>query len=352
MPYETFRIIDANCNRLGEGFRFLEDVARFVLNDADLSQQLKTMRHTLVKNLSKFGPDLLTTRDAEKDVGIHIESFSEQQDLPSLITANAKRAEEALRVIEEIAKIPEISHILDTREFKQARFDLYTLERRLLSSILRKHKAAQVAGLYVILDTQVLGMKNEIDVAAKAIRGGVKVIQLRDKHRGKGDLLVIAQKLKEICFESNVLFIINDYLEIALAVDADGVHIGQEDLPISVVRKELPVDRIVGCSTHNLTQALKAEADGADYIAVGSIFPSPTKRDATVIGLEELSNIKQAISTPLVAIGGINKDNIAQVISAGADSLAVISAVLNKDNVEEAARQLVKEIEKKTKGHK
>ena len=352
MPPQTLRIIDANLNRIGEGLRFLEDTARFLLNDAASSQQLKAMRHRLVKSLNKFGTALLSQRNSPGDVGVNIESVSEPQDLPSLVTANAKRVEEALRVIEEVAKLPEISPKLDSNDFKRARFDLYTLERGLISKILRQHKITRLSGLYVILDTQTLGMRDEADVTSKAIRGGAKIIQLRDEHHGKGELLAIAQKLKDLCHKSDVFFIINDHLDIALAVDADGLHIGQADLPLSVVQKELPIDKIIGYSTNTLAQALKAETEGADYIAVGSIFPSLTKKDATVIGIEQLRQIKQAISIPLVAIGGINKDNIAEVIAAGADSAAVISAILTQENIEEATHQLVTQIEPKTESHR
>lgn len=347
MPPRTLRIIDANCNRIGEGLRFLEDIARFVLNDAASSERLRAMRHSLVKSLSKFGPNLLSERDSETDIGINIESVSEQQDLPSLVSANSKRIEEALRVIEEIAKLPEISPVLDSNDFKKARFDAYTLERELYSKILRQNKAKRLTGLYIILDTETLGMKREIDSASKIVNGGAKIIQLRDKHRDKGELLIIAQELKELCRKSDILFIINDYLDIALAVDSDGLHIGQTDLPLSVVRKELPIDKIIGCSACTIAQAQKAEAEGADYIAVGSIFPTPTKKDANVVGLETLRQIKQVTTIPLVAIGGINKDNVPEVIDAGANAAAVISAVLTQKDIEQATRQLVTEIEQK-----
>ena len=352
MPPRTLRIIDANCNRISEGLRLLEDIARFLLNDADLSQQLKAMRHNLVKSLSEFGADLLSDRDLETDVGTRVESVSQREDLPSLVTANAKRAEEALRVIEELARLPEISPVLHSKDFEQARFNLYTLERQLLSKVLRQHKLMRLTGLYVIIDTEVLVSKDKVEAASKAVRGGAKIIQLRDKHHGKGELLVMAQELKDLCCKSNTLFIINDHLDIALAADADGLHIGHTDLPLSVVRKELPVDSIVGCSARTLAQARKAEAKGADYVAVGSIFPSPTKKDATAIGLEQLRPIRQAISIPLVAVGGINRDNIGEVIAAGADAAAVISAVLTQENVEQTTRQLVKEIERKTESHR
>lgn len=351
MPHQTLRIIDANVNRIGEGLRFLEDIARFLLNDADLGQQLRAIRHDTVESSSTLGIKLLSHRDSEHDVGAAIESPNEQaeRDLPALIVANAKRVEESLRVIEELAKLPEINSKLDSSQFKQRRFALYSLEQRLLSKILRRNKLEQLTGLYLILDSQALKGRDEVEVAGQAIQGGARVIQLRDKHRTKKELLPITQKLKELCTQANVLFIVNDYLDLALAADADGVHIGQDDLPLSAARRQLPVDKIIGCSTTTVTQALKAQAEGADYIAVGSVFPSPTKKEATVVGIETLRQIKQAVSLPIVAIGGINKDNIEEVINAGADSAAVISAVLSAENVEEAVRHLVAKIEQRTK---
>src|SRR4030066_1070048 len=351
VPRQTLRIIDANCNRMGEGLRFLEDIARFLLNDAVLSQQLKTMRHNLVKSLSRFGTALLSERNSEADVGARTE-ISHQQDLLSLVTANAKRVEEALRVIEELSKLPDLSVKLRSKDFEQARFNLYTLEKELLSRLMRQQKRQQLTGLYVIIDTQALGQKDMIDAAGKAISGGAKVIQLRDKQHGRGDLLVMAQQLKELCYKSSALFIVNDYLDIALASRADGIHIGQDDLPLSVVRKELLIDQIVGISTTTLAEAQKAEAEGADYIAVGSIFSSPTKVNATVVGLEHLCQVRKAVSIPIVAIGGINKENIGEVMATGADSAAVISAVLTQKDIKSATRQLVKKIEKKKKSHK
>ena len=351
MPRQTLRILDANCNRIGEGLRFLEDVARFLLNDANLSRQLKLMRHDLVKYLSEFGTAMLSERDTEADVGLGTQ-LSQHQDLPSLVTANAKRVEEALRVVEELAKLPDLRATLRPNDFEKARFNLYTLEKELLSGLVRRQKITQLAGLYVIIDTQILGLKGLAGAASKAIRGGAKVIQLRDKKHGKGEVLNAAMKLRDLCFKSNIIFIVNDYLDIALASEADGIHIGYDDLPLSVVRKELPIDKIVGLSTHTLVQAQEAEAEGADYIAVGSIFPSPTKLNAAVVGLKHLHQVRKAISIPIVAIGGINKENIGKVMAAGADSAAVISAVLTQKDIESATSQLVKEIEKETKRHK
>lgn len=345
MPLQTLRIIDANRNRVSEGLRLLEDVARFLLNDANLTQQLKSMRHAITSSLSRVSMELLSERDADGDVGTGVE-IGQRQDIPSLITANARRAEEGLRVIEELAKLPELSPILSSQNFQETRFQLYILEQELMSRVLRHEKTASLNGIYVIIDTQILDFEDEVNAADKAIRGGAKVIQFRDKQYSKVKLLAIAEKLRNICQRSNVLFVINDYLDIALAVNADGLHIGQEDFPLPIARKELPIDKIVGCSVTNVSQALEAQAKGADYIAAGSIFPTSTKDKANVIGIDALRQIREAVSIPLVAIGGIDRDNIAEVMDAGANAAAVISAVLKSNDIEHSTYQLVREIDK------
>ena len=345
--YQTLRIIDANLNRIGEGLRLLEDLARLLLNDATLSQQLKTMRHGLVTGDWSFNQQLLQSRDSESDVGINIEAPEQgkQRELPIMVVANARRVQEALRTLEELAKIPDTASKLDSERFKQARFSLYTIERTLLSKLLRKDKIKSIPGLYVIIDTQALKGRSHVEVAGQAIRGGAKTVQLRDKLQSKKELLPIAQKLRKLCAKHNVLFVMNDYLDLALASDADGLHLGQNDLPIKVARKLLPIDKILGCSTTTIDQAITAESEGADYIATGSIYPTSSKETAKVVGLERLIQIKQAISLPLVAIGGINKDNVAEVLAAGADSVAVISAILQAESPEEAAQQIAARFE-------
>ena len=347
MSTHIYRIIDANRNRIGEGLRFLEDIARFILNDKNTSEQLKSIRHTIVEGFHTIDADLISERDAEGDIGAGFDIAQQQRDLPSLITANAKRIEEALRVLEELAKLPEISESFESEKFSQVRFRLYDLESILFSRVLRSEIIKKVEGVYVIMDTQLLGPRDILDCVRQSTSGGARIIQLRDKLYEKGNLYTIAKKIKDICNESNALFIINDYLDLALAVDADGLHLGQNDLPLSVARRVLRVDKIIGYSTHNLDQALKAEEAGADYIGVGSIFPTTTKEHADVIGLETLHTIRQAVSVPIVAIGGINRDNIYSVKQAGADSAAVISGVFSEKDIRNAVRQMVKEIERK-----
>ncbi|MCK5654136.1 MAG: thiamine phosphate synthase [Dehalococcoidia bacterium] len=337
------RLIDANLNRISEGLRLLEDVARFILNDAALSAALKSLRHELLGEYSSFQKELLSARDSAQDVAAFAEEQMSRTDLPAIVTANARRVEESLRVLEEISKLPDLA--LDPVKFKQARFALYELERALTGKITRREK--RIAGLYVIIDPEVLGGRDGQEVCRQAIRGGAKAIQLRDKKRSRAEILAAVQKLKEVCAQHDVPFILNDYLDIALAAGADGLHLGQGDLPVSVARRLLPIDKILGCSTTTLEEALQAEADGADYIAVGAIYPTPSKTGAIVVGLERFCQIREAISLPIVAIGGIDEENAPAVVEAGADAIAVISALWGAADVEEAARKLAERMEVK-----
>jgi len=344
----TLRIIDASLNRIGEGLRLLEDIARLLLNDRALTEQIKTMRHELVRSDQSFQQQLLQARNSESDVGINIEVPGEEKEreLPVTVVANARRVQESLRTMEELTKIPGGIPGLDSEKFKQARFNLYSIEQALLSKLLRQDKTKQLSGLYVIIDTQALEGRSHVEAATQAIRGGAKTIQLRDKLLSTKELLPIAQELKKLCAEHNVLFIINDYLDLVLAADADGLHLGQDDLPIKVARKLLPIDKIIGSSTTTVDRAVAVESEGADYIAVGSIYPTPSKETAKVVGLDRLRQIRQAVTLPLVAIGGITKDNVGEVMTAGANSVAIISAILQAKDIAAAARQIVDELER------
>jgi thiamine-phosphate pyrophosphorylase len=339
------RLIDVNLNRISEGLRLLEDVARFLLDDAALSAALKSLRHELSGMHSTRQKELLSARDSAEDVAAFTEEEMRRADIPAIVTANARRVAESLRVLEEFYKLPQSYTDLDIdpERFKKARFTVYELERALMGKILRHHK--RIEGLYVIIDPEALSKGDAGDVCRQAIRGGAKVIQLRDKKRSKAEVLVEAQKLKQVCAEYDVSFIVNDYLDITLACGADGLHLGQRDLPIAVSRHLLPIDKILGCSTTTVEEALKAESEGADYIAVGAIYPTPSKAGAIVVGLERLCQIRGAVSIPIVAIGGIGVENAPEVVEAGADAIAVIGAVLGAEDVEETARRLRESME-------
>jgi thiamine-phosphate pyrophosphorylase len=338
---ETLRIIDANLNRIGEGLRVLEEIARMSLNDTVLTQQLKNMRHEMLQVNLELPPGLLQARDAEGDVGADMEVPGEagQRDMPAIIAANARRVQESLRVMEEIARTPGLD--LDTEKYRRARFSLYTVEKRLLSRVLRQDKIKRLRGLYVIVDTAALKGRGRVEVATWVIRGGAKIMQLRDKEHTKKELLAMAQEMKDLCAEQDVLFIMNDYLDIALAVDADGLHLGPDDLPVATARRLLPIDKILGCSARTVDKATEAQSEGADYIGVGAMYPTANKERAEVVGPGRLKEIRGAVTLPLVAIGGINKDNVREVIEAGADAVGVISAVLGAEDVAGATRQLV-----------
>ena len=198
--------------------------------------------------------------------------------------------------------------------------------------------------LYVITESAISkGRSNEF-VVKEAIKGGAKIIQLREKRWDKDRIKQEAIKLLRICRENNVLFIVNDYVDIALEIGADGVHLGQSDMPIKEARKICGDKLIIGLSTHSVEQAVKADKENVDYITIGPVFKTRAK-DYTV-GPEIIKEILKKIKMPLIAIGGINRDNIDSVLWQGAKSVAVISAVVGAEDVRKAARGLVQKIKK------
>ncbi|WP_400203695.1 thiamine phosphate synthase [Candidatus Methanomassiliicoccus intestinalis] len=195
--------------------------------------------------------------------------------------------------------------------------------------------------LYVLTDEHLSRGKSHVELARLAAEGGADVIQLRDKHLESRQLYETALEISKICRQHDVLFIVNDRVDIALAAKADGVHVGQGDIPAAVLRKFVPPDFIIGVSAGTAEEALRAEKDGADYVALSPVFDTSSKDDAGCgRGIEELKKMKQAVSIPVLAIGGINKDNIKKVIAAGADGAAVISAVVSQEDVTAAAASL------------
>ncbi len=211
----------------------------------------------------------------------------------------------------------------------------------------RIKRTANVRGLYVIVDPEATRGRDVVDVAAAALRGGTSIIQLRDKTRDKGEVLVIARAIRELCDRHDALFVVNDDADIAFLSDAHGLHVGQTDLPVTEARRVLSPEQFVGRSNNGVTEALESEGQGADYLAVGAIYSTTTmgKSGRTALGPEEIRNVKQAVSAPLVAIGGIDSNNIADVARAGADCICVVSAVTFADDPERAAAQLVEIID-------
>ncbi len=195
--------------------------------------------------------------------------------------------------------------------------------------------------LYLVTDRSILKGRSLFDAVAEAIRGGVSMLQLREKDVCSRDFYLIALKLKELANSCNVPLIINDRLDIALAVDADGLHIGQEDLPLEVARKLLGPGKILGYSVSNTAEAEYGEKNGADYLGAGPVYPTGSKLDTVdPIGIDGIKVIKESVSIPVVAIGGVGPANAAEVKKSGVDGISVISAILGSPQVEENARSL------------
>lgn len=191
-------------------------------------------------------------------------------------------------------------------------------------------------GLYVISDEGV-SKRSHVQVVKELVDGGVRFIQLRDKHRSDRELLRTAIEVARICHRSGAKLIVNDRVDIAVLSGADGVHLGQEDLPIEYVKRIVPGDFIIGVTVHSVREALVAAASGATYLGAGSVFPTKTKENIKLIGLDGLREIASAVNIPVVAIGGISLDNVEDVIRMGASGVAVVSAIISKDDIRSAA---------------
>jgi thiamine-phosphate pyrophosphorylase len=195
-------------------------------------------------------------------------------------------------------------------------------------------------GLYVILDPLVAGERDIVHIASEAIAGGARLIQWRDKSREKGLQLPVLEAVAAVCREAGVLLIVNDDIDLALVIGANGIHVGQKDLPVADVRRIVPADWIIGASTNNLEEARQAVADGATYVSVGNLFGTSSKEDTRPATLEMLHAVKAAVAVPVCAIGGINASNIRSVVDTGADMASVISAVVAADDPRAAAAEL------------
>jgi thiamine-phosphate pyrophosphorylase len=199
--------------------------------------------------------------------------------------------------------------------------------------------------LYVITDREMAGNRPLEEVVKAALEGGATVIQLREKELCDREIFTIGMKIKPLIEKAGVCFIINDRIDLALALDADGVHLGQRDLPLNTARKLMGDKKIIGISVKTVEEADIAEANGADYLGIGSIYPTKTKKDIGPIGgPQRISQIRKAVSLPIVGIGGIQVHNVKDVIRAGADGIAVVSAVMAAPDITEACRALKKEV--------
>ena len=194
--------------------------------------------------------------------------------------------------------------------------------------------------LYAVTDRSWVGRQTLYEQVDDALRGGVTIVQLREKNLGFDEFVAEAIKIKELCHSYGVPLIINDNLEVALKCGADGVHVGAEDIPVFEIRKKAGSDFIIGATAKTVDQAVTAQNGGADYLGVGAVFPSPTKTNAIRITKEKLNKICSSVSIPVVAIGGINSDNVKEIYGGGMAGIAVVSAIFSAENITEATKEL------------
>jgi thiamine-phosphate pyrophosphorylase len=337
MNLSVLRILDANFNRAREALRVVEDYARFVLNDDELSGSLKRLRHELAVATGKWSQQAILMRDTAGDVGTSIKTQAEvrRKDMAAVVTAAGKRLGEALRTIEEYLKTCSAD---DAATVESIRYRFYDLETRIDRTLRPAARFAEVR-LYVLI-TESTCKRPWIEVAQAAIAGGADCLQLREKELESGKLLKRARTLVGLCREKGVLCVINDRPDIAVLADADGVHVGQGDLPAAEARKIVGPDKIVGVSTHNLNQAKQAVLDGADYIGVGPVFRSTTKTRDFLPGLEFAKQVAEQISLPAVAIAGIDEANVGKVLETGLRAVAVTAVVAGCDEPLEVVKRL------------
>lgn len=339
---EMNRLLDANINRVSEGIRVVEDVARFVYNQKEFSKELREKRHYLRKLFIEKDRDFFNSRDTKRDVGIEITKESQldkKSNIKNIVVGNFKRIQEGLRSIEEISKISCDYSI--SKEVEALRYSFYNLEKEFMGSL----KPEIPLGLYGITAENFSNGRSNYEVVREMINSGIKIVQYREKFKSLREKLEEAKILCELCKKNNVLFIVNDHVDIALMVDADGVHVGQEDMPVSEIRKILGANKIIGLSTHSVEDANRAILQDVDYIGVGPIFPTTTK-DRTAVGIEYMDYVEKNINLPYITIGGIKESNLLEVVKKGAKRIALVSEIVGAENIIEKVINLNKIIKK------
>lgn len=330
------RILDANANRASEGLRVVEEYVRFVLDDGHLTQLCKQLRHDLGVALGSLATsDLCASRDTNADIGTSITTEDEYRraEPRDVALASQKRVEQALRCIEEYSKtlVPTVAAAIE-----KLRYRAYTLGKAITTT---SFSLARLSGarLYVLID----GGSSRVDfeqLAASLVEAGVHVLQLRDKQLTDRELVGRARQLRQLTRDTSTVCIINDRPDIAALSDADGVHVGQDELSIKDARAIVGLGKLIGVSTHSIEQARQAVLDGANYIGCGPTFPSTTKQFEDFPGTNFLREVAGEISLPAFAIGGITLDGVALVHHAGLRRVAVSSSIVDSEDPAKKAR--------------
>lgn len=344
MARALYRIIDANFNRAREAFRVMEEFCRFALNSAPLTERAKQLRHELSACLGKLDAvRLIAARDSLGDVGIGrtVDNQLQRSDLRDCFTAGCKRLTESLRTLTEMIQTlnPEVAQTIE-----KLRFSAYTLEKDivLFSDTTEKFKSVR---LYVIITSSLPA--DVLSLAGHCLAGGADCIQLRAKDIEDDKLFALASEFVKICKDAGVIAIINDRVDIAVIAGADGVHLGQNDLPAEYARKIQLAPLIIGRSTHSIKQLHAVCEELPTYVSLGPVFSTGTKPTAEPVGLDYVKRgveILDETGIGHVAIGGITLDNVEDVLKAGAKAIAVCSAVTESAEPTVACRALKEKI--------
>lgn len=338
-----WRMIDASANRAAEAMRVLEDVLRFGLDDQHLTRAAKDLRHDLAAALSRHGLWRRTgARDVIGDVGAGVEAKAvlARAGLADLVAANAARAAQALRSLQEAAALVANDAAAG---FESLRYRVYTLERAALAAV-RACDRLDGVSLCVLVD----GGRDTDSFArlvASLVEAGVRMIQVRDKSL---PVPLLAERVRTALaiVRRNAsgpwpLVVVNDRVDVAAAVAADGAHVGADDLPVPLARRVIGPDRLVGRTAHDVGEARAAVIDGADYLGIGPCFPSPTKSFADHAPPEFLRTVCGDVSLPVFAIGGITAERLDALVPLGVRRVAVASAVTRAADPPRAARDLI-----------
>ncbi|MCU0849375.1 MAG: thiamine phosphate synthase [Spirochaetes bacterium] len=355
MERGIYSAIDACLNRALEGIRVCEDVMRFCSRDSGISTRLKGLRHGVLEEIRRIpGEWVLGGRDVEGDAQRFVDLPGEMSrgSLGAVFSSNLHRAAEAVRTLEEMMKLASASHPEcgdSPASCRRIRFELYSVEKEAVSLLDRSGRSERIRNtLYAILDSKFIPENGYADAARVFAGAGAGVIQLRMKDVPGGRVLETAKSVASVCREKGVLFIVNDHPGIAALSGADGVHLGQDDIPVNEARRLLPGGMIIGISTHSYEQALSAVGSGPDYIAVGPVYGTSSKNgeDMPPVGLDAVRRISALTRMPVVGIGGISPDRIGELFEAGCDSAAVISWLYREGGMAENCAGLADSVRK------
>lgn len=326
------RILDANLDRCREGIRIIEEWCRFALNDAPLAETCKKIRQSIAQWHTE---DIRQARNTPDDCGTTLtHPQEERRESPQqVLHINLARTQEALRVLEEYGKL---YHPQMGTTFKQLRYQVYSLESRLFSS--SPQGKLNTSQLYLVTSPS----DRLFSIVEASLKGGLSLVQYRNKEGEDNIQIAEGTKLCELCHEYGALFLMNDRADLALAVNADGVHLGQQDIPISIARQILGPNKIIGRSTTNPHELQNAIKEGADYVGVGPVYKTPTKPGKAPVGLDYVRYAAQHCPIPWFAIGGIDSSNIESVIAADGKRVAVVRSIMAADDPQIATESLLK----------